>query len=159
MGLNLAQPLLYSKWFVALDWWMMRKSLKLTSAVICMTGILLMAGCATTGNSLESRKMERRAAYDSMPADFRAAVDQGNLRAGMNEDAVYIAWGRPGQISKGGNESGEFSTWTYRGYQLEDVGYWGYRAYHPAYVTVDYTAAQVVFVKGLVKSWQTFPRP
>jgi hypothetical protein len=158
MAGNVAEPLLYSKCFVKLNC-IMKKPANISAGVLAAAFMLLITGCATPVDRLESRKMERQKAYDAMPAPVRAAVDQGTLRVGMNEDAAYIAWGKPSQITRGGNESGEYTTWTYRGFQLADVGYWGYRAYHPAYATVEYVSAQVVFVNGAVKSWQIYPRP
>ncbi|HZQ47262.1 MAG TPA: hypothetical protein VFC07_09650 [Verrucomicrobiae bacterium] len=126
--------------------------------VVVLFAGLLLAGCATP-STVVSRKQERSAAYAALPPEMKAAVDQGQLKAGMNMDAVYIAWGPPGQVLNGGNEGGETTTWIYYGGYVEEVRYWGHRSVHYDYDPRTYQRAQVVFVNGLVSQWQTFPPP
>lgn len=119
---------------------------------------LVLAGCATT-NTVESRKQERYAAYQALPPDQRAAVDQGRVTAGMNNDAVYIAWGKPTQVVSGGGPGGESVTWLYQHNFLQETQFLGARRVFYAYSPSSYVAAQVVFVNGVVNTWQTFPSP
>jgi hypothetical protein len=57
---------------------------------------LLFIACKTP--TVESRKQERLAAYNALPDDQKQMVDKGQIKIGMNEEAVYIAWGPPSQI-------------------------------------------------------------
>lgn len=125
---------------------------------VVLLASLVLAGCATS-STVVSRKQERYAAYMALPPEMKAAVDQGQLKAGMNMDAVYIAWGQPGQVLNGGSEGGETITWIYYGGYVQEVRYWGYRSPHYDFYPSTYHRAQVLFVNGRVSQWQTFPQP
>jgi outer membrane protein assembly factor BamE (lipoprotein component of BamABCDE complex) len=125
--------------------------------VILMAGLAL-TGCATS-STVQSRVEERNAAFTAMPADVRASVAAGQLKAGMNPDAVYIAWGAPSQVTKGGNEAGETETWFYFGGYVQQTRYWGSRRMYYDYYPATYVRAQVMFADGLVKQWQQFGEP
>ncbi|MDB6065460.1 MAG: hypothetical protein JWR26_1668 [Pedosphaera sp.] len=127
-------------------------------STIILLASLLITGCATT-NTVATRKQERIAAYQALPPEMKASVDQGQLKAGMNMDAVYIAWGQPSQTVKGGDETGETTTWIYNGGYVQETRYWGYRRVHYDYYPTTYVRAQVTFSNGVVKQWQTFPEP
>ncbi len=45
-----------------------------------------LGGCATS--SVDSRRTERRAAFDALPPETKSAVDQGQVKVGMSMDAV-----------------------------------------------------------------------
>lgn len=126
--------------------------------VVVLFAGLFLVGCATP-STVSSRKQERFAAYAALPPEMKAAVDQGQLKAGMNMDAVYIAWGAPGQVTNGGNEAGQTTTWIYYGGYVQEVRYWGHRNVHYDYYPQTYPRAQVLFVNGVVAQWQTFPEP
>jgi len=119
---------------------------------------LFLTGCATS-TTIESRKKERYAAYQALPPELKSAADQGQVKPGMTADAVYISWGPPSQIIRGGDEGGETTTWIYTGGYVQETRYWGYRRLHYDYYPGTYVRAQVVFVNGVVKQWQTFPEP
>lgn len=123
-----------------------------------LLGFVLLAGCATK-SSVQSRQQERAAAYAALTPEQRSLVDAGQIKAGMNPDAVYIAWGQPGQITRGGNEAGETMTWLYYGGYVQETRYWGRRDVHYDYDPRTYVRAQVVFVNGVIKTWQTFLEP
>ena len=133
---------------------------------------LVLCGCAT--HHLESRRTERRAAYDALPPESKTAVDQGQIKIGMSTDAVYIAWGAPSQILTGESDRGATTTWIYTGTALREHRYWaydygrygrfGHRYYSgPSmeydYVPQNYTRAEVVFENGVVKSWRNVTPP
>ena len=136
--------------------------------IIFVSGALLM-GCATS--TIESRKKERAAAYTAFPPEVKNFVDNGQIKAGMSEDAVYIAWGPPAEIlhSETGNRTE--STWLYHGGWMEETRYWTYREagrgrdiYLERYLDRDYqprtyVSAEIVFVNGCVNRWRTLPRP
>jgi hypothetical protein len=145
-------------------WWVMAVIL-----VFCFLLGILLAGCATS--TIESRKQELPAAYAALSSELKQAVDQGQIKVGMNPDAVYLAWGAPAEILTSETESGLATTWLYYGTVMQETRYWTYREvshngtlflerylerdYNPR----DYVRAEIVFVNGMVKSWRTLPRP
>ena len=138
------------------------------SFIILAAGLLL-AACATS--TVESRKKERAAAYATLPPDVKSLVDNGQIKAGMSEDAVYIAWGSPSEILRSETGSTAQSTWLYYGGWMEETRYWSYRQagrgrdlYLERYLDRDYqprtyVSAEIVFVNGQVTRWRTLPRP
>jgi len=143
--------------------------LAVKQCLLLVLPLLLLAGCKTS--TIASRVQERSAAYDALPADFRADVDAGRIRVGMNPDAVYMAWGKPAQILEGGTEEGHVTTWLYEGGWMQEQRYWAYRtvgvgpyACAERYLARDYyprayISAEVTFMEGTVKQWRTLPRP
>ncbi|HWF19708.1 MAG TPA: hypothetical protein VG754_10590 [Verrucomicrobiae bacterium] len=135
----------------------MQRLINVKQLFVGLLAVLVLGGCTT--NTVQSRKQKRYAAYQSFPSDIKTAVDQGRITAGMNMDAVYIAWGNPDQVVTGGNQAGEAITWLYHGSYLGETSIWGDRHVNYAYYSGGYVRAQVVFVNGVVKEWQTFPSP
>ena len=137
--------------------------------LIVLCGCLLLAGCATS--NVESRKKERAAAYSALPPEQKEFVDQGQIKVGMSQDAVYIAWGSPAEILQSESGSGLHTTWLYYGTWTQETRYWTFREvprrgtvflernldrdYNPR----DYVRAEIVFAEGKVARWQTLPRP
>ena len=124
---------------------------------------LLATGCATTGKTVESRKKERAAGYAALSQEFKSLVDTGQIRKGMNEDAVYIAWGKPAQVLQQENAQGRATIWLYEGGWLEETRYWTpeWRASRMQYYYQPraYVRAEIVFVNGNVESWRQLPQP
>ena len=141
---------------------------------------VLVSGCAATQSTVETRKTERASAYAALTPEQRALVDQGHIKIGMGEDAVFIAWGQPSQVQSSETAAGPVTTWIYTGTGYQEHRRWNYSRYGAGYYggrhgygyvqplpTLDYeyipyryTAAEVVFEKGLVKSWKhTTPPP
>ncbi len=121
--------------------------------------IVFLAGCATP-NTVGSRERERVTAYTTFPPDIKALVNQGEIQAGMTDDAVYIAWGPPAQILQSGNQAGTVTTWLYEGGYLAGTRYWSWgRSPLYDYQPVTYVSAEVIFANGVVQSWHTLPQP
>ena len=130
---------------------------------------LLAAGCATS--TIEKRKKQHSTAYSSLTPELQSAVDHGQIKVGMSEEAVYIAWGKPDQVLTNQTSQGTFVTWLYHGSRLHPYTYWTYHNYmadghvwgHPylgtSYYPVEYVSAEVVFENGVVKEWRTLPSP
>jgi hypothetical protein len=135
---------------------------------ILMT-LLLAAGCAT--NTVAKRKQKRPGAYEALTPEFKAAVDQGQIKVGMSTDAVYLAWGKPSQVLNSETPQGAIATWLYEAAQLQRIRLWSYYPYLPGDYTwggprmvtdfypVNYIAAEVIFEKGLVRQWRTLAAP
>lgn len=120
----------------------------------------LLTGCATS-STIAARKQERAASYAALPSESQALVDRGQIRRGMSEDAVYIAWGKPSQILQQEDQRGAITTWLYHGSFLEETRYWPHRARVPYndYDIRSYISAEVVFQNGEVSNWRTLPKP
>lgn len=120
---------------------------------------LLFAGCATS--NIESRKRERAAGYAALSPEFKTLVSDGQIRRGMSEDAVYIAWGKPAQILQQEDANGLSVNWIYTGGWMEETRYWySYRRVPQTdYQPRTYVRAEIIFTNGAVSSWQTLPQP
>ncbi len=138
------------------------------SLVLLLAPLFLLA-CKTA--TVESRKQERLAAYNALSDDQKQIVDKGQIKIGMNEDAVYIAWGQPSQILQSETEAGRTTVWIYHGTTMEETRFWTYReiardgtTFLERYVDRDYYPrefinAEIYFQNGKVIRWQTLPRP
>ena len=146
----------------------MGRALKGTGLVLLLA--LMTAGCATS--TIEKRREERSSTYTALTDEQRALVDQGQIKVGMTADAVYIAWGKPSQISAGQSSDGRnVTTWIYHGTSWQEYRYWNYhyhghgRHSYPTptldydYIPRSYIAAEVVFENGVVKSWRNLTQP
>ncbi len=132
--------------------------------------INLMTGCASS--TVASRKAEKAVAYSVLSPEERGLVDQGQIRVGMNPDAVYIAWGAPAQILKSGDASGEVTTWLYTATATDTYHSWHYREYPRRdgsvyldrtmdvdYAFRDYISAELIFRDGRLDRWRMLPKP
>jgi len=124
-------------------------------AVAC----LVLAGAMLTAcSSLNTRKQERSAAYESLPPSTRQLVDQGKISPGMDTNAVYIVLGPPSAVV-GAPATQPQTVWVYYGSRPVLVpcwtflptsrGYWSLE-YTPAHYAAEYTKAEVVFENGRV---------
>lgn len=119
----------------------------------------LLAGCATS--TVESRRRERASGYAALPSEMKGFVDQGQIRRGMNEDAVYIAWGKPAQIVQQEDANGLQTIWIYTGGWMEETRYWYSHQRLPQtdYQPRTYVRAELIFTGGALQSWRTLPQP
>jgi hypothetical protein len=128
----------------------------------------LCAGCSTTQN-VESRIQERRVAYENLKPEVKDAVDQGQLRHGMDTNAVYMAWGEPSEVLPNETsaiwiyqENGwrEEKTTTWRTVQSTGLGSSGISVF-PEETRSLYpekrVRARVLFEHGKVAEWQILP--
>jgi hypothetical protein len=131
--------------------------------------VLLLTGCMSS--SVASRTKERPAAYAALPPDIKSLVDSEQIRVGMSEDAVYIAWGKPAQVLQSETERGAQTVWQYWGGWMEETRYWAYREVGRGgetclerylihdYEPRTYLRAELVFVAGRLKEWHTLAQP
>jgi hypothetical protein len=134
--------------------------------------VALLTGCAATP-TLEQRRAQRAAAYAELTAADKALVDAGSIRIGMNEDAVFIAWGKPDEVTESEDQNGLLKQWVYRSFYFTENRYWTYRegpgvAGQPIvferFLQTDldsrsYISAQITFKGGKVVNWRTLPKP
>jgi len=157
-------------------------SLSLVTGAVLMLALLLLAGCATS--TPQSRIAGNPALFEALSEHDKGLVSSGMVREGMNQDAVFLAWGRPDRVSEGSRGGSRFETWTYLksepvrrvnvgvgyGYGRGPWGHPGYygrhgygrygRGYDPFYhggPTWDYRmvkVAEVEFVNNRVTKWE-----
>ena len=72
---------------------------------------LLLGACST----LETRIAERPGVYNSLSDRDKALINQGKIREGMSQDAVYLAWDAPTERAPGRNRGRIVETWIYYG--------------------------------------------
>jgi hypothetical protein len=87
---------------------------------------LILAGCSTT----ESRIKEHPEIFGSLSPKDQDLVSRGQIRTGMSQDAIWLAWGQPDQRVKGAMRGHATETWIYTttssyGYGPGYGPYWG----------------------------------
>jgi hypothetical protein len=75
--------------------------------------VLIFGGCAST----ETRISQHPEIYQQLSARDQALVSQGQIRAGMTMDAVWLAWGTPDQKIPENMGDRQAETWLYLRYQ------------------------------------------
>ena len=97
-------------------------------------GAIILTGCSTT----ESRIKEHNDLFASLSPREQELVSRGEIRVGMSENAVWLAWGSPDQKSVGAMRGRQTETWLYmntsypypyRPYPYYGYGYGGFGGY------------------------------
>lgn len=143
-------------------------NLKSITVLLCCGAIL--CGCAS--NTIEKRRAERITAYETLSPEYQQLVDAGEIKTGMPKDAVYIAWGKPNDITYSEDSHGKLETWLYYGRYMKEYRYWNYRSinrgdgdeYLVRHLESDYNPesflkAELIFSRGKLISWRTYPTP
>lgn len=73
-------------------------------------GILLAAGCSTP----DGRIAERRALFDSLPAETQTKIRAGEVEVGYTPDMVSLALGKPDRTFMRTTNAGTSEVWAYR---------------------------------------------
>jgi hypothetical protein len=82
-----------------------------TGPVAAAAALLLTVGCAT--DAVEDRRHDKWMEYSALPQDQREMVEQGQIRAGMSQEAVEIAWGLPTESLEADTDAGHVTLWRY----------------------------------------------
>ena len=138
-----------------------------TLAVIMAVVATALTGCQSS--NLARRKAERIEAYHSLDAESRASVDRGEVRAGMDTNAVFIVWGKPTEVRTVVGSTDADVAWDYyKPFTREHPrwvprydrdGYYRTLDYQPVMTSHSYLARMVVFKGGRVVRWQAFSPP
>lgn len=72
-------------------------------------GALVLTGCST----VESRISEHPDLFQSLSPGDQALVSRGQIRSGMSDNAVWLAWGSPDQKAVGSMRGRNTETWIY----------------------------------------------
>ena len=86
---------------------------------------LIFPGCSTT----ESRINEHPEIFQSLSANDQALVSRGQIRTGMSQDGVWLAWGREDQRIAGAMRGQSTETWIYTTTAAYPYGGYGYGPY------------------------------
>src|SRR5213079_1321125 len=87
---------------------------------------LILTSCSTT----ETRISNHPEIYQTLSPRDQALVSQGQIRPGMSENAVWLAWGSPEQKAVGNMRGRATETWVYITYTTAPYGYgYPYRPY------------------------------
>jgi len=124
-----------------------------------LIALLVLTGCATS--TIESRRGERADSFAALSPELKSLVNDGQIRRGMTQDAVYIAWGKPAQILQHEDEQGVVTLWLYHGGWMEETRYWTHNSRAPIndYQPRTYVSAEITFANGVVQAWRTLPKP
>jgi hypothetical protein len=88
----------------------MKRQLFLRALVLGVAaGALFLASCSTT----ETRISNHPEIYQSLSSDDQALVSQGQIRIGMSQNAVWLAWGSADQRVVGNMRGRPTETWIY----------------------------------------------
>ena len=82
----------------------------------------------------QSRADARPAAFRQLSPGDRQLVLNGQIRDGMSQDAVYIAWGAPDRTFQGRHEGKPFESWIYLTTRTSTTGPIGYPYYYGPYL-------------------------
>ncbi len=142
------------------------RKIKVASCLALAAASLLLASCqvATPAARIEKNPV----LFESLPEQDRSLVLQGQIRAGMSPEAVFLAWGYPNSQPYVGEKDGKrLVRWVYT--RMEPVMVtptwggpcWGPRGWcHDHYTAPDTiyiprNTAYVTFEDDKVVSWET----
>ncbi|MEM1083573.1 MAG: hypothetical protein AAGI48_05585 [Verrucomicrobiota bacterium] len=133
--------------------------------------IALLVSCTPT--TPEARIEQSPTKFWKLSDEDQRLVRQGQIRRGMNSDAVYYAWGRPSRQFSGADEESSTMRWDYAGstpvYSSNIYGSYGYGyrrygrygrypyygyAVSPQVTYVPYRKATVWFRDDRVTKWE-----
>ena len=131
-------------------------------SAVLLLGILGCASAPTDPRKIAKRRVERASAYQALTPEQRSLVDRGQVQVGMPEDAVFIAWGKPAQVLRRGDATGEETTWLYSRSTTDQFVNWNYvevrgrdgnryldRVVTTEYAFQDYVSARLTFRDSL----------
>lgn len=73
---------------------------------------LLFTGC-TTQTATGKRIEKNPALYQKLSSRDKELVRSGEIKEGMSQEAVFIAWGRPDRVMAGGRNGSSSEKWAY----------------------------------------------
>jgi len=100
---------------------MKRQILSAALTIGVAASALIFTSCETTGNRI-SKHPE---IYQSLSASDQALVSRGQIRPGMSQNAVWLAWGSPERKIAGNMRGHQTETWIYLHYETAPPLYYG----------------------------------
>ncbi len=141
---------------------MIFRILRTISFLALFSSFLFLTGCST----VESRIRDNPAIFQSLSPADQTLVRTGQIRTGLDQDTVYLAWGRPDHIRHEVRKSQATETWTYQGAYVQEIpryryypGDWWYgipsaEIYDPVLVSVPYVRKLAVFQNNRVVAFE-----
>jgi hypothetical protein len=90
-------------------------------AIVLLSAVLL-SSCASGPERRISRNAE---SFSKLSTADQASVREGKVREGMSKEAVFMAWGRPNQVSEGSRNGAKLERWSYTTLQPVFMGGFG----------------------------------
>lgn len=132
--------------------------------LLALAALLLgAAGCSTP----LTRSQERASTFERLKPEDQRLLLQGKIREGLDEDAVYIALGKPSRVTRGQKEGRREFSWIYSRLETRTVLSYRPRVVHlqdggavvhydaaPYYDTYSVDAFEVMFQDGKVIGWK-----
>jgi hypothetical protein len=102
----------------------MKRRLVFRALTFAAAATVLLTGCST----VETRISGHPEIYQSLSPHDQALVSRGQIRTGMSQNGVWLAWGSPDQRVVGSMRGTPTETWVYITYTYAyPYGYpWGY---------------------------------
>jgi len=100
-------------------------------AAALASGIALSALIVTSCETTESRISKHPEIYQNLSGNDRALVSRGQIRPGMSQNTVWLAWGSPDRKITGNMRGHATETWIYVRYETYWYGPYGYPYYGP----------------------------
>jgi hypothetical protein len=133
--------------------------------VVLLVGVSwIFVGCS----SPETRAESSPEILSKLSANDREAALKGELRKGMNADAVFIALGEPSEILKGTVKGEEYERWIYTQIESTEIPIWrgvpqqlpdgtvvGTPTYEPHRISRVRETFEVKLEDGKVVDWKT----
>ena len=89
---------------------------------LCLAAsVLILTSCETT----QDRVSKHPEIYQSLSSSDQALVSRSQIRPGMSQNAVWLAWGAPERKIKGNMRGHTTETWIYIYYQTPPYPYGG----------------------------------
>jgi hypothetical protein len=100
---------------------MKRQILSAALVIGVAASALIITSCETT----ENRISKHPEIYQGLSANDQALVSHGQIRPGMSQNAVWLAWGGPDRKITGNMRGQATETWIYVHYETAPYPYYG----------------------------------
>lgn len=131
--------------------------------LLLLVAVISLMGCSSPQKRAESRPE----AFARLSPDEQRLALEGRIREGMNEDAVFIALGRPSKTLSARRDGADQIHWVYSSivtreipsfshsrFRGEDGRWYGRSYYDPYYQSYVVDTFRVVFRDGRVIGWE-----
>lgn len=108
---------------------MKRQSLSAAVPFLVAASALIVTGCETT----QDRISKHPEIYHGLSANDQALVSHGQIRPGMSQNAVWLAWGSADRKITGNMRGHPAETWIYVRYEAYPYGPYDYPYYGPGF--------------------------
>jgi outer membrane lipoprotein SlyB len=102
-------------------------TMRTVKLLLALSTALFISSCASGPGSRISKNPQ---IFSKLNAKDQQAVQAGQIREGMDKQAVFLAWGRPNSVSEGKRGGQNLERWTYNTLRPVFIsnygmGFWG----------------------------------